>query len=69
MPIAKKDLSIGFTMVAREGTYVSNDVVAKNGWEEFVEPGEDIVATGPAEDANEAAPEDHRRRRPGPTAA
>lgn len=41
MPIAKEDLHDGFTMVAREGTYVSNDVVNKHGWQDKVEAGED----------------------------
>ncbi|MET1006570.1 MAG: hypothetical protein ABWX96_13550 [Propionibacteriaceae bacterium] len=41
MPIAKQDLSDGFTMVAREGTYVSNEVVERHGWQDKVEPGED----------------------------
>lgn len=53
MPIAKKDLYDGFTLVATKGTYLANSVVAQHGWEEFVEPGEDIV---PSNDKDEAAP-------------
>lgn len=54
MPIAKKDLYDGFTLVATKGTYVANSVVEQHGWSEFVEPGEDIVAH---EDKDNAAPE------------
>jgi hypothetical protein len=53
MPIAKKDLYDGFTLVATEGTYVSNSAVEHHGWQNDVIAGEDVVA---GEDKDDAAP-------------
>lgn len=65
MPTAKKDLYNGFTLVARKGTYVANDVVDKNGWQDDVEPGEDTAATGERDDAadtTQAQPQQQQAR-------
>jgi hypothetical protein len=37
MPIAKEDLKIGYTIIARAGTYVPQNVVDDNGWKDKVE--------------------------------
>lgn len=49
MPIAKKDLRDGLVLVAAKGTYVSNDIVDRQGWGEHVEPGADPVLGEPEE--------------------
>lgn len=45
MPIAKKDLFDGFTLVAAKGTYVSTSAVDRHGWHDDVEAGPDPADT------------------------
>lgn len=42
MPIAKKQLKIGYTVIANPGGYVSKALVKDNGWEGDVTDGPDI---------------------------
>lgn len=60
MPIAKQDLHDGFTLVAREGTYVSNSAVEAHGWQDKVEAGPDPDPTG---DVEAVTPEQPKHRR------
>lgn len=54
MPIAKKTLRDGFTVVANEGTYISKSAVERYGFQDDVEDGPDL-STG-AQDKDAAAP-------------
>lgn len=42
MPIAKEQLTIGFTVVANPGGYVSKDAVKQYGWDKLVDDGPDL---------------------------
>lgn len=42
MPIAKEQLTIGFTVVANPGAYVTKDAVKQHGWEKLVDDGPDL---------------------------
>lgn len=51
MPIAKEVLSIGFTVVALPGNYVTKEAVKANGWESKVDDGPDYDSIAGSKDA------------------
>jgi hypothetical protein len=52
MPIAKEQLTIGFTVVANPGNYVTQEAVDEYGWKDMVEAGPDpAVVDGVTKDA------------------
>ena len=51
MPTAKEMITMGFTVVALPGGYVSKDAVKTYGWEKLVDDGPDMLASDQAPDA------------------
>lgn len=45
MPIAKEVLTIGFTVAAVPGGYITKEAVETYGWQDKVEDGDDIGGT------------------------
>lgn len=55
MPYAKEMLSIGFTVAALPGTYITDEAVKHYGWEKQVQAGPDPAGSDPDENTKDSA--------------